>query len=67
MPRARAASIIASAGALVNDGRRDASYLEITLEPDGIEVRRRSVASGREAVLFAGSRSAAAIETATAG
>ena len=54
--------VVASAGALVNDGRRDASYLEIGVEPDGVEVRRRSVASGREAVLFSGSREASATE-----
>ncbi|HYN69644.1 MAG TPA: metallophosphoesterase [Candidatus Eisenbacteria bacterium] len=56
--------VVASAGALVNDGRRDASYLEIVIEAGAIEVRRRSVASGREAVLFSGSTGPSAGEAA---
>jgi 3',5'-cyclic AMP phosphodiesterase CpdA len=48
--------VVASAGALVNDGRRDASTLEILLDDGGVEIQRRSVASGRASVLYADGR-----------
>ncbi len=48
------ALVVASAGALVNDGRRDASFLEIDVEGGTLVVRRRSVATGRPATLFEG-------------
>ncbi len=47
--------VIASAGALVNDGRRDASFLEIVVEGGTLVIRRRSVATGRPTTLFEGS------------
>lgn len=50
--------VVASAGALVNDGRRDASYLEITVDHDRIAVWRRSVATSRPTLLYEGARSA---------
>jgi len=50
---ARGDIVVASAGALVNDGRRDASFLEIVVDGDSIEVDRRSVATGRATPLFA--------------
>ncbi len=50
---ARGEIVVASAGALVNDGRRDASYLEIAVDGDSIAVDRRSVATGRATPLFA--------------
>jgi 3',5'-cyclic AMP phosphodiesterase CpdA len=52
---ARGRVVVASAGALVNDGRRDASYLDILLDGDGggLEIFRRSVATGRGTPLFA--------------
>jgi predicted phosphodiesterase len=49
---ARGEIVVASAGALVNDGRRDASFLEIVVDGDSIEVDRRSVATGRATSLF---------------
>jgi 3',5'-cyclic AMP phosphodiesterase CpdA len=48
--------VIASAGALVNDGRRDASYLEVLAEDGRLAVWRRSVATGRPTLLYEGSR-----------
>jgi len=44
--------VVASAGALVNDGRRDASFNEIVVEDGRLEVRRRSVATGEPSLLF---------------
>jgi 3',5'-cyclic AMP phosphodiesterase CpdA len=45
-------TVVASAGALVNDGRRDASFNEILIEDGRLEVRRRSVATGEPSLLF---------------
>jgi 3',5'-cyclic AMP phosphodiesterase CpdA len=45
-------TVVASAGALVNDGRRDASFNEILVEDGRLEVRRRSVATGEPSLLF---------------
>ena len=42
----RHALVVASAGALVNDGRRDASFLEVLADAGRLEVWRRSVARG---------------------
>jgi 3',5'-cyclic AMP phosphodiesterase CpdA len=50
---ARGDIVVASAGALVNDGRHDASFLEIVVDGNSIEVDRRSVATGRATPLFA--------------
>ena len=50
--------VIASAGALVNDGRRDASFLDILAEDGTLQVWRRSVATGRPTLLYEGARSA---------
>ena len=44
--------VVASAGALVNDGRRDASFNEIILDDGRLEVRRRSVATGEPSLLL---------------
>jgi 3',5'-cyclic AMP phosphodiesterase CpdA len=44
--------LVASAGALVNDGRRDASFLEIVVEGSLVEISRRSVATGRASPLY---------------
>ncbi len=44
--------VVASAGALVNDGRRDASFNEILLSGGRLEIRRRSVATGEPSLLF---------------
>ena len=52
----RGSLVIASAGALVNDGRRDASYLEIDIERGRLAVWRRSVATGRPTLLYEGAR-----------
>jgi 3',5'-cyclic AMP phosphodiesterase CpdA len=49
-------TVVASAGALVNDGRRDASFNEIVVEGGRLEVRRRSVASGEPSLIFATTR-----------
>lgn len=49
---ARGDVVVASAGALVNDGRRDASFLEIAIDDGTIEVDRRSVATGKSTTLF---------------
>jgi len=48
--------VVASAGALVNDGRRDASYLDIVVERGRLAVWRRSVSSGRPTLLYEGTR-----------
>lgn len=53
----RGAIVIASAGALVNDGRCDASYLEILAERGRLAIWRRSVATGRPTLLYEGARS----------
>ena len=50
-------TVVASAGALVNDGRRDASFNEILVEGGRLEVRRRSVATGEPSILFPTTRS----------
>ena len=52
----RSAIVVASAGALVNDGRRDASYLEVLAERGRLAVWRRSVATGRPTLLYEGAR-----------
>ncbi|HEY7936020.1 MAG TPA: metallophosphoesterase [Candidatus Limnocylindrales bacterium] len=44
--------VVASAGALVNDGRRDASFNEILVDGGRLEVHRRSVATGEPSILF---------------
>jgi 3',5'-cyclic AMP phosphodiesterase CpdA len=51
--------VVSSAGALVNDGRRDASFNEIVIEGGRLEVWRRSVATGRSTLLYEGDRSPA--------
>jgi Icc protein len=61
---ARGRVVVASAGALVNDGRRDASYLDILVDGEDrqgsgtrtIEINRRSVATGRSTLLFSATR-----------
>ena len=53
----RGSIVIASAGALVNDGRRDASYLEVLAEHGRLAVWRRSVATGLPSLLYEGARS----------
>jgi hypothetical protein len=47
----RGSIVVASAGALVNDGRRDASYLEVLAERGMLAVWRRSVSTGRPTLL----------------
>jgi 3',5'-cyclic AMP phosphodiesterase CpdA len=54
----RGTVVIASAGALVNDGRRDASYLEILDEHGRLAVWRRSVSTGQPTLLYEGARTA---------
>lgn len=49
------AVVVAGAGALVNDGRRDASFVEITAGGERIAIRRRSPSGGSE-VLYEGPR-----------
>jgi hypothetical protein len=44
--------VVASAGALVNDGRRDASFLEIVAADGRLMIHRRSVATGRPSLLY---------------
>jgi 3',5'-cyclic AMP phosphodiesterase CpdA len=48
--------VVASAGALVNDGRRDASFNEVLVADGRLEVWRRSVATGRPTLLFGSNR-----------
>jgi 3',5'-cyclic AMP phosphodiesterase CpdA len=50
--------VIASAGALVNDGRRDASYLEVLAERGRLAIWRRSVSTGRPTLLYEGALAA---------
>jgi 3',5'-cyclic AMP phosphodiesterase CpdA len=52
----RHALVVASAGALVNDGRRDASFLELLADDGRLEVWRRSVAHGAPIMLYEGTR-----------
>ncbi len=52
----RGSIVIASAGALVNDGRRDASYLEVLAERGRLSIWRRSVSTGRPTLLYEGAR-----------
>ncbi len=54
----RGSVVVASAGALVNDGRRDASYLEVLAERGMLAVWRRSVSTGRPTLLYEGVRTA---------
>ena len=54
----RGSLVVASAGALVNDGRRDASYLEILAEHGRLAIWRRSVSTGRPTLLYEGARAA---------
>jgi 3',5'-cyclic AMP phosphodiesterase CpdA len=50
------ALVVASAGALVNDGRRDASFLEVLAGDDRLVVERRSAATGASTRLYEGAR-----------
>ena len=52
----RGSIVVASAGALVNDGRRDASYLEVLAERGRLSIWRRSVSTGRPTLLYEGAR-----------
>ena len=52
----RHAIVVASAGALVNDGRRDASFLEIVADDSTLRINRRSVATGAPTALYEGTR-----------
>ena len=54
----RGSIVVASAGALVNDGRRDASYLEVLAERGRLSIWRRSVSTGRPTLLYEGARAA---------
>jgi 3',5'-cyclic AMP phosphodiesterase CpdA len=45
-------TLVSSSGALVNDGRRDASFNEIIVDSGRLEIRRRSVATGEPTVLI---------------
>jgi 3',5'-cyclic AMP phosphodiesterase CpdA len=54
----RGSIVVASAGALVNDGRRDASYLEVVAERGRLAIWRRSVSTGRPTLLYEGARNA---------
>jgi 3',5'-cyclic AMP phosphodiesterase CpdA len=46
--------VVASAGALVNDGRRDASYLDIVAERGRLAIWRRSVTTGKPTLAYDG-------------
>jgi Icc protein len=46
--------VVASAGALVNDGRRDASFLDVHAGDGRLAIFRRSVATGRPTLLYDG-------------
>jgi 3',5'-cyclic AMP phosphodiesterase CpdA len=48
--------VVSSAGALVNDGRRDASFNEIVVDGGRLAIWRRSVATGRSTLLYEGDR-----------
>lgn len=50
----RSSIVVASAGALVNDGRRDASFLDVRAEHGRLAISRRSVATGRSTSLYEG-------------
>jgi 3',5'-cyclic AMP phosphodiesterase CpdA len=52
----RGSLVVASAGALVNDGRRDASYLDVLAERGRLAIWRRSVSTGRPTLLYEGAR-----------
>jgi diadenosine tetraphosphatase ApaH/serine/threonine PP2A family protein phosphatase len=52
----RNAVVVASAGALVNDGRRDASFLEVIADEATLRINRRSVATGALTTLYQGTR-----------
>ena len=45
-------TLVVSAGALVNDGRRDASFNEIRVGGGRLEVYRRSVSTGEPTLLI---------------
>jgi predicted phosphodiesterase len=46
--------VVASAGALVNDARSDASFLEVVVEDGRLEIWRRSIAAGSPTLLYEG-------------
>jgi len=48
--------VVASAGALVNDGRLDASFLEVVAGDDRLTIDRRSAATGAALRLYDGPR-----------
>ena len=50
----RKSLVVASAGALVNDARSDASFLEIVVEDGKLKIWRRSIAAGNPTLLFEG-------------
>jgi hypothetical protein len=50
--------VVASAGALVNDGRRDASYLDIVAERGRLAIWRRSATTGRPTLVYEGALAA---------
>jgi 3',5'-cyclic AMP phosphodiesterase CpdA len=52
--------VVASAGALVNDGRRDASFLDVLADDGRLEVWRRSAAGGAPIRLYEGAHAARA-------
>jgi 3',5'-cyclic AMP phosphodiesterase CpdA len=52
--------VVASAGALVNDGRRDASFLDVLADNGRLEIWRHSVARGAPIQLYQGARAALA-------
>jgi hypothetical protein len=54
----RGSLVVASVGALVNDGRRDAIYLEIYAEHGRLAVWRWSVSTGQPTQLYEGARGA---------
>lgn len=50
----RRSVVVASAGALVNDGRRDASFLDVRIEHGRLALWRRSVSDGQPTLLYEG-------------
>lgn len=46
--------VVASSGALVNDARSDASFLEVVVEDGTLKIWRRSIAAGNPTLLFEG-------------